>query len=106
MSSTWDDLNGLASELAGGAKRMVRAVERALGVIGPYRAVGYRGYGTTRRALVLGRVVQQTPVAEPEATQARWRNLIHALQRIDAAPLSRPNVRMRLPGFERDAVGD
>lgn len=106
MSSAWDDLSGLASELAGGARRVVRAVERALGVIGPYRAVGYRGYGTARRALVLGRVVQQTPVATPDATQARWRNLLDALQRIDAAPLPRANVRVRMPGVERELVGD
>ena len=47
---SWRDLSGLASGLAGDARR---AMDRALGKTGAYRVIGYRGYATTERALVL-----------------------------------------------------
>lgn len=80
----WGELSRIASELAGEAHR---AVDRALGKTGAYRAIGYRGYGTSDRALVLGRVLEHTRIASADAKQGRWRNLLATLQRIDAAPL-------------------
>ena len=65
---SWRDLAGIASELAGDARR---AVDRALGKTGAYHAIGYRGYATAQRALLLGRVLEHTRIASAEASQSR-----------------------------------
>src|SRR5436305_9913766 len=99
----WRDLAGLASELAGDARR---AVDRALGKTGAYHAIGYRGYATRDRALVLGRVLENTRIASAVASQPRWRNLLAMVQRIDADPLPFANVRARLDQTEARLVAD
>ena len=104
--SSWRELNAIASELAGGARRAVRAMERALGRTGVYRVVGYRGYATRDRALVLGRVLQHTRIATAEASHAPWRNLLAAWQRIDADPLPFATVRARILGAHVDLTAD
>src|SRR5690349_14753731 len=99
----WRDLTALVSELAGDTKR---AVDRAMGKTGAYRVIGYRGYATTQRALVLGRVLEHTRIADASASQALWRNLLATLQRIDAEPLPFAKVRARLGGCEAEVVAD
>jgi phosphatidate phosphatase APP1 len=100
---SWRDLGALASEIAGDARR---AVDRALGKTGAYRVIGYRGYATANRALVLGRVLENTTIASAVASQARWRNLLAMVQRIDAEPLPFANVRARLGPHETRVVAD
>ena len=100
---SWRDLAGIASELAGDARR---AVDRALGKTGTYHAIGYRGYATTQRALLLGRVLEHTRIASADASQPRWRNLLAMVQRIDADPLPFAKVRARLGGHEAEVVAD
>jgi phosphatidate phosphatase APP1 len=100
---SWREFSNLASELAGDARR---AVDRALGKTGAYRAIGYRGYGTASRALVLGRVLEHTRIASAEASQSRWRNLLAMVQRIDADPLPFAKVRARLGGGATEIVAD
>src|SRR3954454_15177097 len=100
---SWRELSNLASELADDARR---AVDRALGKTGAYRAIGYRGYGTASRALLLGRVLEHTRVASAEASQSRWRNLLAMVQRIDADPLPFAKVRARLGHHETELVAD
>jgi len=100
---SWRDLGAIASELAGDARR---AVDRALGKTGAFRVLGYRGYATTERALVLGRVLENTRIASAVASQARWRNLLAMVQRIDADPLPFANVRARLGPREEHLVAD
>jgi len=100
---SWRDLSALASELAGDAKR---AVDRALGKTGAYRVIGYRGYGTAGRALVLGRVLEHTRIASADASQARWRNVLALLQRIDADPLPFAKVEARVGESTTRLVAD
>jgi len=100
---SWRDLSALASELAGDAKR---AYDRALGKTGAYRVVGYRGYATTERALVLGRVLEHTRIASAEASHARWRNVLAMLQRIDSDPLPFAKVQARIGDRETHLVAD
>ena len=100
---SWRDLAGIASELAGDARR---AVDRALGKTGAYHAVGYRGYATAQRALLLGRVLEHTRIASAEASHSRWRNLLAMVQRIDADPLPFAKVRARLGRHEAEVVAD
>ena len=101
--SSWRDLSAFASELAGDAKR---AYDKALGKTGAYRVVGYRGYGTTDRALVLGRVLEHTRIASAEASHGRWRNLLAMLQRIDSDPLPFAKVRARIGESATHLVAD
>src|SRR5918912_2308589 len=100
---SWRDLGAIAAELAGDARR---AVDRALGKTGAYRVIGYRGYGTTERALLLGRVLENTRIASAVASQARWRNLLAMVQRIDADPLPFASVRARIGHQETRVVAD
>jgi phosphatidate phosphatase APP1 len=68
-----------------------------------YLAVGYRGYGTRDRALVLGRVLQADE-SEPEVTGgSRWRNLAAAITRIESDPLPHARVNVSLGGVPEDA---
>ena len=99
----WRDLAGIASELAGDARR---AVDRALGKTGAYHAVGYRGYATAQRALLLGRVLEHTRIATADASQSGWRNFLAMVQRIDADPLPFAKVRARLGRHEAELVAD
>lgn len=100
---SWRGFNAIATELAGEARR---AVDRALGKTGAYRVIGYRGYATSDRALLLGRVLEHTRIANAEATQSRWRNLLAMVQRIDAGPLPFARVRARLGRHEAEVVAD
>jgi phosphatidate phosphatase APP1 len=90
-----DDVLGIFGELAWQARRtageLARAIDRD-----PIQIVGYRGYGTSDRALVLGRVLQDENVRAPDASQSRWRNLIASLRRIESDPLPFARVRARL----------
>src|SRR5437763_6754557 len=99
----WRDLAGLASELADDARR---AVDRALGKTGAYHAIGYRGYATRDRALVLGRVLEHTRIARADASQPRWGNLLAMVQRINADRLPFAKVRARLGDYETEVVAD
>jgi len=100
---SWRDLTALVSELADDTKR---AVDRAMGKTGSYRVIGYRGYATTQRALVLGRVLEHTRIADANAAHAPWRNLLAMLQRIDADPLPFAKVCARLGGRAAELLAD
>jgi phosphatidate phosphatase APP1 len=90
-----DDLLGVFGELAWQARRTAGAIGRAIDR-DPIQIVGYRGYGTRDRALVLGRVLQDEGIRAPQATQSRWRNLMATLRRIESDPLPFARVRARL----------
>src|SRR5207344_844284 len=90
-----DDLLGVFGELAWQARRTAGAIGRAIDR-DPVQIVGYRGYGTADRALVLGRVLQDEGVRAPQAAQSRWRNLVASLRRIESDPLPFARVRVKL----------
>ena len=80
-------------------------LERA-GYRDPYHVKAYRGYGAGRRALVLGRAMEDEGLAEPDPKASRWRNLVHALKRLEGDPLPFAPVRARLAGYETDLRAD
>src|SRR4249919_1911260 len=90
-----DDLLGVFGELAWQARRTAGAIGRAIDR-DPVQIAGYRGYGTSDRALVLGRVLQDDGIRAPDAAQSRWRNLIATLRRIESGPLRFARGRARL----------
>jgi len=95
MARWQDDLIGLFGELAWQARHTAGALGRAIDR-DPVQIVGYRGYGTAERVLVLGRVLQEVGIRTPTATQSRWRNLVTSLRRIESDPLPFARVRARL----------
>ena len=96
MAHWRDDLIGLFGELAWQARRSAGALGRVV-YRDPVQIVGYRGYGSADRALVLGRVLQNEGVRAPQPLQSRWRNLIATLRRIESDPLPFARVRAQAP---------
>ena len=95
MTDWRSDLLGIFGELAWQARRTAGAIGRAIDR-DPVQIVGYRGYGTGDRSLVLGRVLQNEGIRAPQAAQSRWRNLIASLRRIESDPLPFARVRARV----------
>ena len=100
-----DDLRDLAGEIGEQARRAQRAVQRALD-LGPYRVVGYRGYASSSKALVLGRAFQSRGVGAAVAEAPRWKNLLDTVNRVRTEPLARARVIARLAASTRELVAD
>lgn len=98
-------LLGIAAAAASRARDAARAIERAIDR-DPMHVVGYRGYASGDRALVLGRVLQNEEIAPADAEHSRWRNLVDALKRIESDPHPFAVVRARVGGAEREIVAD
>jgi phosphatidate phosphatase APP1 len=56
--------------------------------------------------LLLGRVIEHTRIADAQASQSRWRNLLATWQRIDADPLPHATARARIAGHTTEVVAD
>jgi phosphatidate phosphatase APP1 len=98
-------LLGIAAAAAGRARDAARAIERAIDR-DPVQVVGYRGYASAERALVLGRVIQDEGIKPAEPGHSRWRNLIDALRRIESDPHPFAVVRARIGAAAREIVAD
>ncbi|HEX6434899.1 MAG TPA: hypothetical protein VFZ87_11680, partial [Gemmatimonadales bacterium] len=72
----------LGSQVRQGASALERLVDQD-----PYHIVGYRGYGTGSRALLLGRVLENEGLAVPDPAHSKLRNLLAMLKRIESDPL-------------------
>jgi phosphatidate phosphatase APP1 len=90
-----DELRELAQGLGRRARHMVDRWERRIDR-DPYCIVGYRGYGTPGRALVLGRVLQDDGHLPPDPAHSALTNLIAAIKRLESDPLSFARVQTRL----------
>jgi hypothetical protein len=100
-----DEIRDLARGLARRARHVADALERQVDR-DPYCILGYRGYGTAERALVLGRVLQDEGYLPPEPSQSALRNLINAIKRIESDPLAFARVRTRLGGAVHQMEAD
>lgn len=103
MAKWQDGLLGIFGELAWQARRAAGAIGRAIDR-DPIQIVGYRGYGTASRALVLGRVLQDEGIGTPDPTHSRWRNLIASLRRIESDPMPFARVRAEMGEHVRGAA--
>jgi len=72
----------------------------------PYHVVGYRGYGTSSRALVLGRVLEDEGIVPADAGHSVWQNLVSTLKRIESDPLPHARVRAAISGNNRVLIAD
>ncbi|HEY9226945.1 MAG TPA: phosphatase domain-containing protein [Gemmatimonadaceae bacterium] len=94
-------MRDLARDLGGHARRVARAVDRSVDR-DPYHVVGYRGYATRWRALVLGRVLQDEGIAKADASHARWQNLLNVVRRLESDPM--PHAKLRVGVDEGNAT--
>jgi phosphatidate phosphatase APP1 len=72
----------------------------------PYCIVGYRGYGTADRVLVLGRVLEDEGHLPPDASHSALRNLIDAIKRLESDPLPFAGVRVQFGDVGHRLVAD
>lgn len=105
MSGWRDELRALAASLGSRVRRGTKALERLLDR-DPYHIVGYRGYAAENRVLLLGRVLQDEGLSEPDPSQSKLRNLVAMLKRLESDPLPFARVRACLPGGDRELVAD
>lgn len=73
-------------------------IRRLFGAADPHHVVGYRGYGTANRLLVLGRALEDEGHVAADATHSRWRNFREALKRFAADPVPHASVTATLGG--------
>jgi phosphatidate phosphatase APP1 len=72
----------------------------------PYHVVGYRGYATNNRILLLGRVLENEALAQPDPSHSKLRNLLAMLKRLESDPLPHALVRARFAGTVHELVAD
>lgn len=72
----------------------------------PHHVVAYRGYGTSERALVLGRALQDEGQTPPDPAHTRWRNFREALRRIESDPLPQARLRATIGDTVHELVAD
>lgn len=99
------EIRELAAAIGSQVRRGANALERLVDQ-DPYHIVGYRGYGTDSRALLLGRVLENEGLPLPDPAHSKLRNLLAMLKRIESDPLPHARVRVRLAGREAELVAD
>ena len=72
----------------------------------PITSFGYRGYAADGRVLLLGRVLQDEGLLQPDPSHSKLRNLVAMLKRLESDPLPFARVRARLPGGDRELIAD
>jgi len=95
----------VAEELARRTRHAVDRLERLVDR-DPYQVAGYRGYAAGTRALVLGRAMEDEGISVPDPGTSRWRNLIHALKRLESDPLPFARVGATIAGHEIELQAD
>lgn len=105
MAGWQAELRALAASLGSRVRRGTNALERLVDR-DPYHIVGYRGYAANNRVLLLGRVLQNEGLPDPDPSHSKARNLIAMLKRLESDPLPFARVRARLPGGDRELIAD
>jgi phosphatidate phosphatase APP1 len=105
MGGWQDELRALASSLGSRVRRGANTLERIVDR-DPFHIVGYRGYGTSGRVLVLGRVLQNEGLVSADPTHSKLRNLFSMLKRLESDPLPHARVRARWSGGSQELVAD
>lgn len=100
-----DEFRALAGTLGLRVRQGTNALERLVDR-DPYHIVGYRGYAADSRVLMLGRVLQDEGLLQPDPSHSKLRNLVAMLERLESDPLPFARVRARLPGGDRELIAD
>ena len=67
---------------------------------------GYRGYAAGTRALVLARAMEDEGLGPADPAASRWRNVVHALKRLESDPLPFATVTARVGTHEIELRAD
>ena len=105
MGGWRDELRALASSLGSQVRRGANTLERIVDR-DPFHIVGYRGYGTSGRVLVLGRVLQHEGLISADPTHSKLRNLFSMVKRLESDPMPHARVWARWPGGAQELVAD
>ena len=105
MGGWQEELRALASSLGSRVRRGANTLERIVDR-DPFHVVGYRGYGTAGRVLILGRVLQNEGLVAPDPTHSSMRNLFSMLKRLESDPLPHARVWARWHGQSQELVAD
>jgi phosphatidate phosphatase APP1 len=105
MGGWQEELRALASSLGSRVRRGANTLERIVDR-DPFHVVGYRGYGTSGRVLILGRVLQNEGLVAPDPTHSSMRNLFSMLKRLESDPLPHARVWARWHGQSQELVAD
>jgi phosphatidate phosphatase APP1 len=95
--------------IAGEVRRSARAARRRVpGLAGPdaVQIVPYRGYGTARTVRILARVIEDESIGTAARTDSRWRNLRHALKRLESDEVPGARVRIQVGAAVVEATSD
>jgi phosphatidate phosphatase APP1 len=100
-----DDISKLAGEFIGDAQRLGTW---ALAGGGPalYDIAAYRGYGTSSRVLVQGRVIRSKDIGPAGEHDSLLINLVNTYKRIDSDPVAGARVRVTVGMVERELTAD
>ena len=105
MGGWQDELRALASALGSRMRRGANTLERVVDR-DPFHIVGYRGYGTSGRVLILARVLQNEGLVSADPAHSKLRNLFSMLKRLESDPMPGARVRARWPGGTQELVAD
>ena len=72
----------------------------------PLQILPYRGFGTPRKFLIQGRVLQDEPVGAAGENDTIWQNLGNTWKRLESDEVPHARLRARGPGWVRDLVAD
>jgi hypothetical protein len=104
-----DELRELTGAIASALGRTVRRAGNRLERLvdrDPYHVAPYRGYGTARRVLVQGRVLEDEGLQSADPARSDWRNLLDALRRLESDPLPHARLRAHAGGAAHELVAD
>ena len=104
-----DELRELTGAIASALGRTVRLAGNRLERLvdrDPYHVAPYRGYGTARRVLVQGRVLEDEGLQPADPARSDWRNLLDALRRLESDPLPHARLRAHAGGAAHELVAD
>ena len=104
-----DELRDLTGAIASALGRTVRRAGNRLERLvdqDPYHVAPYRGYGTMRRVLVQGRVLEDEGLQPADPARSDWRNLLDALRRLESDPLPHARLRAHAGGTAHELVAD
>ena len=92
MPSDWSaEIDFLAKKLGMGAASAVRAIRDALDD-DPFEILAYRGFGSSVRAHVYGRVVERVGVTPSTDKDSVLTNLLNTYRRAESDPVRRANI--------------
>lgn len=83
-----------------------RRVKRRLGCLAPLRITLYGGYGTCSAIRVLGRVLEETPAADPTASDRGLSNFKRAFAQLESDEVPGVEIELTAGGTRAHAITD